>query len=1163
MRQEQAWFLSQLTTEPALHHHAVAVRLHGPLDAAVLGRAVAAVVAGHELLGSTFSFQDGEVVIDGVKEAAALPESAEDLRDFAAADRGARLARITERELHRPFDLAAGPPIRFNLVRLGRFDHELLIVVHRIAADRRSADLIATAIMTAYHDLAEGRSPKTTEPGRTFADCEEDFRTRYHGGELADSAEFWKRTVTDLPDAPALPNQRSRPEAGTRVTGRADFGVRSSIAAGLRELAAAEDTSVTTVVAAAFAVLLHRQLRTPELVLGVPVDSREAGAEQAIGPFTEALVLRLRLPHDPTWREAVQAVRDGIREVEAHGEIPFRVLAGFARPDWHPSMHPLFQILVTGEPAAPPPRTVAGVTYDLRTVDPGRSPYDVELRVSESDVLSGALTFQEDLFDGQDMAGLAEQLVRLLRQAAAEPDRHLSNCALLGEDERERVLYGWNRTEVDFPRHSAVHELFEEWADRTPDAPALHWEGTTYTYAELDRRANQLAHYLRGLGATEETRIGLHFGYAAEWVVSALAALKAGAAYVPLDPSYPPDRLAMMCETAGVEILLTHAGAGESPETAGMRHVLVDEEQAIDAEPDTRPGIGAGPHQLAYVMFTSGSTGRPKGIAVTHRNIVRTVRGITYTRFAPGDSVAQGSNISFDATTLETWGALLNGARLVGLRKADLLEPQRLERQLVEHRIDMMFLPAALMKQLVAEAPHTFASLRYFQSGGEQADFHTHQRIIAHGPPENLINPYGPTETTVNATAYRTNGLTDAERHVPIGFPLANTTCYILDQYWQPVPAGVVGELFVGGDGVSRGYLGQPGLTAEKFVPDPYGEVPGARLYRTGDLARYRADGAIEFLGRADRQVKIRGFRVEPGEVEAAVLRSGQVREVSVQVGVDAGGDQVLVAYFVPAVPGADPAALREFTREQVPTYMVPGVFVPLPALPLNANGKLDTGALREFLPSAVPAELVEPRTATEGRLDVLLTTALQVPAISVHDNFFRLGGDSAKAVALVLRARTVFGMDLPLSSFFGNPTVAGFAAEIDRLRTGGVVVPEPEPVPVPVPVEPVRRPSPPPVRVESGGSTSARLVEIWREVLDLPDLGPEDDFFANGGHSLKVTRVASRVKAEFGVNVPLRLLFANPTVIAFARAVDELLQPGSGARGLDALLDEVERLPR
>ncbi|KAA2252836.1 amino acid adenylation domain-containing protein [Solihabitans fulvus] len=1191
VRRERIWLLSQLATEPSVHHNALSLRIHGPVDVATVTRALDVVLARHEVLRTVFSFRGGEIV-PAVLDGPVALTVVEELRALPAADRAAELARLTEEQLRAPFDLAASPPVRCTLVRLGPYRYELLVVAHQIAADRRSLELLGEEIGAVYQALVHGDAPEAGPAGSSFGELAEDAEARLSGGDLADSLDFWKHAVADLPDARSLPYQRSRPELGTQATGRTEFTVRSTVAARLRELASAERTDVSTVVLAGVVTLLHRQLRASDLVLGVPTDLRDAASADVVGPLTETLPLRLRLPYDPTWREVVRVVRDGLRDVAAHREVPLQRLIEFARPERQLSMHPLFQILVAGAPAVPRPRTIGGVTFDPRLVDVARSPFDIEFRVADRDSLDGALSFQEELFARRNVDTIAEQLLHLLRQLAEDPDTRLSNVALIGGDERERILYGWNRTAVDYPRDALVHELFEQWADRTPQAPALLWEETGYTYAELDRRANQLAHYLRELGAGRETRIGLHFGYSAEWVVSALATLKVGAAYVPLDPSYPADRLAMMCRSADVEILLSHVGAGESPETPGVRRVLVDSEPAIADQPGDRLATEVRPDQLAYVMFTSGSTGRPKGIAVSHRNIVRTVRGITYTRFAPGDSVAQGSNISFDATTLETWGALLNGARLVGLRKSDLLEPQRLRAQLVENEIDMMFLPAALMKQLVAEAPATFASLRYFQSGGEQADYHTHRRIIANGVPENLINPYGPTETTVNATAYRTNDLTDDEQHVPIGFPLANTTCYVLDQYWQPVPAGVVGELFIGGDGVSRGYLGQPGLTAEKFVPDPYGEAAGARMYRTGDLARYRADGAIEFLGRADRQIKIRGFRVEPGEVEAAVLLSGQVKEVSVQVGDDAGGDHQLVAYLVPSAPDPDLAGLREFMREQVPSYMVPALYVPVPSLPLNANGKLDIRALAEFAPSAsaqaepAQSEQAEPSTATEGRLDALMTGVLALTGMGVHDDFFRAGGDSLKAVALVTRARTMFRLDIPLSAVFRNPTVASLAAEIDRLRAAPAAPAQPvrsrpeakQDKQIQVTAPPVAAPAPQEVRpvARAGASTQDRVVEIWQEVLDVSGLGPDDDFFMLGGHSLKVTRVASRVKAVFGVNVPLRLLFANSTVKAFADAVDSLLEPSGPAdplptpsdpapadpvTGLENLIDEVRRI--
>lgn len=1145
--QERLWLLSELADVPSAYCHALAVRIGGPLDTGALSKALRNVVQRNDALCERFTLEDGVLVAETAHTQIA-PPAVEDLSDLAAAARRAELARIRDTELHRPFDLASEPPIRFRLTRLKQYQHELLVLVHHIAADQRSVALLAEEIVAQYRAAIDERP---LPDARSYLDSlpEQD--------ELAEGLDFWRGALAGLPDPVPLPYQQGRQEAGTQAADQAEFGLAPAVTDLLTVLAEQSRTGLTTIFIAALAVVLHRSLRIADLTVGILVSGRNADSEATIGPLDEAKPLRLRLPYDPTWREVIELVKDEARMVAAHGQTPFHRLAGIVGVKPGAAVHPVFQVLVRTAPAALEMQTVSGVTFTPSLLDTDQTPYDAELLVPGSAApRSGALRYARGLFSPDGAESLVALLRRTLRQMAANPDARVSASALVRDDERDKILYSWNNTAVEFPGDVPLHHLYEQWADRTPDAPALRWEGTGYSYAELDRRANQLAHALARLGVGKETRVGLYFGYTAEWVVSALATLKAGGVYVPLDLSYPPERLATMCQTADVALVLAHTTTGALPGFPAEQQLFVDVDPAIGSNPTARPLIDVAPNQLAYVMFTSGSTGAPKGIGVTHRNVVRTVRGISYTRFGPGDSVAQGSNISFDATTLETWGALLNGARLVGLRKEDLLEPRRLREKIASHEIDMMFLPAALMKQLVAEEPTTFESLRYFQSGGEQADFLTLARILEYGAPEHLINPYGPTETTVNATAYLCSNLTDADRHVPIGYPLANTACYVLDQYFQPLPAGLTGELFVGGPGVSRGYLGQPALTSETFVPSPFSDQPGARMYRTGDLARYRADGAIEFLGRADRQVKIRGFRVEPGEVETAILRSGEVREVSVQVSTDTAGDQVLVAYVVPAGAELDPTSLRDFVREQVPSYMTPGLFVQLKSLPLNANGKLDVSALRALKPVATSdPEVVEPRTATEGRLDMLITELLGVSRISVHDDFFRLGGDSLQAIALVTKARRIFQVGIPVSAFLREPTVAAFAAGIDHLRAAKrsgpqagetaqptrAVRPELPPQPVPSVPQAPAVPALPKAVPAAPGSTVSVLLQIWREVLDAPSLGIDDNFFLMGGHSLKVTRVASRVRAALGVDPPLRLLFANPTVASFAAALDSV----------------------
>ena len=607
--------------------------------------------------------------------------------------------------------------------------------------------------------------------------------------------------------------------------------------------------------------------------------------------------------------------------------------------------------------------------------------------------------------------------------------------ALEGAAWRRRLAES-NDTATAYPRNSSVPELFEAWADRRPDAPALRYGDRDLTYRELDERANLLAHRLRNAGVGAETRVGLCLRSAGDWVLGALATLKAGGAYVPLDPAYPEERLAAMCRDAQVHaVLVAGDSAAAVPDGCGLR-LAIDE---IAGGPSTRPELSIDPDRLAYVMFTSGSTGRPKGVAVTHRNIVRLVCETNYIDVRPTDTVAQAANISFDAATFEAWGALLNGARLVGIDLGDVLVAERLRGRLRALDVDVLFLTTSLARRIAFDAPETFASLRHLTFGGEQADSQAVARLRANCPATEIHNAYGPTENTTYTTTHRCDdGGPPTDAIVPIGRPVANTTAHVLDRDLQPVPPGVVGELYTGGDGVARGYIGAPGATAERFLPDPYTSVPGSRMYRTGDLVRRRADGVIEFVGRVDDQVKVRGFRVEPGEIEHTLRRSSHVADVTVRVQRDQQGEGRLVAYVVP--DGAlDLDRLREIARRQLPEHMVPMSFVTLPRLPLNANGKVDAKALP--VPdwrSGRNGHLEPPRTPTERTLAAIWSEVLEMPAVGVGDNFFELGGRSLKATRVRSRLSAALGVDVPLATVLEHPTLATLAAEADRLVAAG-----------------------------------------------------------------------------------------------------------------------------
>ncbi|MCW3845271.1 non-ribosomal peptide synthetase [Micromonospora yasonensis] len=773
--------------------------------------------------------------------------------------------------------------------------------------------------------------------------------------------------MTEPPQVPAVPEPPALPYPPNPA------GAGTAVAA----LPDGSDEPPVTALAGLLALLLRRTGRRDLLV--------EMAAADGWVPVP------VRLPADPTWGELRDLARAAVTATPDHGTD-----AGTPRPVASIGVGPL----------------PAGARAELRLA------------------VDGAAGRPAVTVGHPHAEPMAAELALLLARAATRPDGRLSDLPLLDEETRRRFVAEANATDTAYPRERSVPELFAEWAARRPDAPALRDGDRVIGYGELDRRANRLAGRLRERGVGGESLVGLCFADTATWVVAALATLKAGAAYLPLDPGYPVERLALMCADARPAVLLHPAALADRLPDDGTPRLVVDHE-AGDG-PDEPPAVTVHPDQLAYVMYTSGSTGRPKGTGVSHRNIVRLVRDTDFVDVRPDDVMGQAATMSFDAATLEVWGALLNGACLADLDINDVIVPDRLRERLRDTGVTMMFLATSVARQLATEAPDALAALRYLTFGGEQADRTAVRRLRAACPDTTLVNGYGPTEGTTYTTTYDCARLTDEDTVVPIGAPVANTRVYVLDHHLQPVPPGVLGELFIGGDGVARGYLGRPGQTAEAFVPDPFGPRPGGRLYRTGDLVRQRPDGLIEFVGRVDHQVKIRGYRVEPGEVTEALRGGGLVRDAYVRADRDAAGDARLVAYVVPA-DGVDVAAIRDRAREQLPDHLVPAVFVPLPGLPLNRNGKVDAAALPAPEEAAEP-ESVALRTSTERTVAEIWQDVLGVPVRDRDDDFFDLGGRSLKATRVRSRLAVAIGADVPLRLVFDHPTVAALAAAADEI---------------------------------------------------------------------------------------------------------------------------------
>jgi len=1051
--QERLWVLHQLDPASAAYNISGAFRLP-PVDAPALERALGEVVRRHEVLRSVFREMDGTATQEAVPfDGFALP--ADDLSSLDDVAREAEMRRLAAEEAARPFDLSTGPLFRARLLRLGAED-VLLLALHHAVADGWSIGVLFRELGALYGAYRQGGASPLPEPEAQYADFAAWQRERLEGETLERQLAWWRERLAGAPALLELPLDRPRPAVQSFRGARASLDLPADLRERLRALGRGEDATLFMVLLAGFGALLARHGAGDDVVVGTPVSGRgRPEVEGMIGFFVNTLVLRADLSGDPPFREAVRRAREVALGAFDHQETPFERLVADLQPERSQAHAPLFQVMFTVD-AAP---AAAGGAGELRAapVETEResAQYDLSMTVSESaDGLRATLAYATDLFERDTARRILARFGRLLEQAAADPDVRLSRLELLDDAERRLLLDERNRTARPYPRGVPIPDLFDAQVRARPEAEALAWGDTRLTYADLDARANRLAHHLVRRGVGPESRVGVLLERGIDLVVSILAVLKAGGCYVPLDPAYPPERLSLMLADAGVRVLLTRGDAQPEGMDFGGEMVRLDEAaHPLAAERDDAPRSDASPESLAYIVYTSGSTGRPKGVMVAHRHVVQLVRETDYVRLAPGDRVAQASNASFDALTFELFGALLNGATLVGIDRDVLLSPPALREFLRENGITTLYQTTALLNQLTREQPDVFATLREVLFGGQASDADRVRALLASGKPQRLLHVYGPTETTAWCSWEQVERVDEDALTVSVGRPTGNQRIYLLDSALQPVPIGVPGEAYVGGDGVVRGYLDRPALTAERFLPDPFAGEPGARMYRTGDRLRWRADGALEFAGRLDDQVKIRGFRIEPGEIESVLCSHPDVREARVIVREDEPGEKRLVAYVV---GDADEADVWAHLRRSLPEYMVPAAFVALGHLPLTPNGKLDVRALPAPEYGAAEDRYEAPRTPVMEVLAGIWSEVLRVARVGVRDDFFALGGHSLLATRVASRVRSIFSVELPLRALFEGRTVAVLAGAVEALRRAGA--------PILPPVVPMERDRPLPL---------------------------------------------------------------------------------------------------
>lgn len=1037
--QQRLWFHARDGADGALYHIPVGLRLRGALDRPALRAALADVSGRHEALRTVFPEEAGrphQRVLDPADAAPVLT-----VTDCPPAER----ARLAGEASSRAFDLRVEPPLRADLFTDGAEDHYLLLVLHHIAGDGHSVNILVRDLAAAYTARCTGRPPEWPELPVQYPDYA--LWQRELLGPAQDPASLhgrllthWATVLDGLPEELALPADRPRPAVaghrGALVEARTDAAAH----AGLAALAQGARATPFMAVQAALAALLTRLGAGTDLPLGCPVDGRDDEAlTDLVGLFVNTLIVRADTSGDPTFTEVLGRVRTAALETYAHRELPFESLVERLNPARSAARHPLFQVAVSAQRGEPRTPAFAGLRAEVEAVRTDTAKFDLTLEVEElHDPATGqplglllGLEYASDLFDEATARRLLDRLVHLIGAVVREPGVPLSALDVLLPGERADLLEHWQGAPVA-PDARTVHGAFEERAAAHPDRPAVVCAGRETTYGELDARADRIAGRLRALGVRPGESVAVLMDRSSDLVAACLGILKAGAAYLPLDARAPRARTEAVLTAAGAAVLVTDVPDGE-PVPAGPRHVLrPDGRPATEAGTTAAAGPGGHADALAYLMYTSGSTGTPKGVAVSHREVVALATDRRW-RGGAHERVLFRSPHAFDASTYEMWVPLLNGGLAVVAPPGEL-DVDALARLMSEEKVTGTFLTATLFNVLADRCLPALGTLHEVMTGGEAASPSMVRRVREACPGTTVTNAYGPTETTTFAATFAVGPGQEAPAgQVPIGRPLDGTQLYVLDERLGLVAPGVVGELYIAGAGLAQGYLGRAGLTAERFVACPYGPR-GSRMYRTGDLARWSTDGQVEYLGRADRQVKIRGLRIEPAEIEHVLAGHPAVGQAAVTV-VDTAAGPALAGYAVPAegTPAPDPRELREHLRARLPDYMVPATLTLLDAFPVTANGKTDLAALP--VPSPATAGTAgahqEPRTDEERALCALWEQVLGVPRIGVHDSFFDLGGHSLLATQLLAEVRDRFGGAVTIRRFFTGPTVAELAAAL------------------------------------------------------------------------------------------------------------------------------------
>jgi amino acid adenylation domain-containing protein len=1052
--QQRLWFLDQLVPESAFYNLPCAIRLAGELNTPALHKSLNRIIRRHETLRTSFALVGGQLT-QVINQAGALNLPLLDLREISDATREEEARRIALQETRQPFDLSRSPLLRAILLRVGEREHVLIVTMHHIISDGWSIGVLLKELAGRYESYSKGREEESEELEIQYADYAVWQREWLEGEEMRRQMEYWKEELKEVTPVLEMPVERGR-GAVQRFRGRREgIEIGGELGNSLKALSQSEGATLFMTLLAAFQVLLYRYTRQRDIIVGTVTHARSwPQIRNLIGFFANTLVIRAELSSDETFRELLGKAREVILAAFAHQDMPFEKLVEELRIDRNLSYTPLFQVMfiLQNDMNAPgPEEDFAGVSmtrlHELE--DTGTTKRDVSLYLMDGrEGLRGLIEYDADLFDSGAIRRMTEHFQTLIKSIVANPDKKISELSMLSEEEYRNIIVEWNDTAARCDEHCSIEAVFEEQVERTPEGIAIMFEGESLTYQELNRRANQLAHSLRAFGISRESLVGICIRRSIDMVVAILGTLKAGAAYLPLDPAYPKQRLAFLLNNSQARTLIVNGQSAETlPEFSGPV-ISLDRDRALISQcSDENLATGQLPAELAYVIYTSGSTGESKGVMVSHANLCRYVQSLGPSiGIAADDRYLHTASFSFSSSVRQLMLPLSKGATVVIAASDQIADPLELFKLIKRDAVTIMdIVPAywrSCVQALARLEPGARASLldnrlRLLLSASEPltSDIVKAWASFDHGA--RLVNMFGQTETTgIVATFPIRDEFDDAVKIVSIGRPIANAQVYVLDPSLQPVPARVPGEAYIGGSGVARGYLKRPDLTAERFIPNPFSKEPGARLYRTGDMARHLLDGNIEFLGRTDQQVKINGIRIEMSEVETKLVEHPNVRAAIVVAREHPPGNTRLIAYFTTShLPAPTPLELRAFLKEKAPAYMIPAMFVALHTLPLTPNGKVDRQALPApfDLLSEPDMDFIAPRNHVEQILAGIWAEVLGLERVGVADNFFDLGGHSLLATQVLSRVRDTFKQEIPVRKLFETPTVEKIAELIQR----------------------------------------------------------------------------------------------------------------------------------